>query len=104
VEGGARMTTCNALLFYQPYNVCPRYPDGTRWEVYARGRYFSCAWNMQTFAAAVAYLRQQWANEVAGTKERRNPGDEHRTSEFRGWIDGPGGRMEWNMLEGFVKS
>jgi hypothetical protein len=94
------MTT---LIFNQPYNICPRYPNGTKWEVYARGRFGSCCWNMKTFAAALAYLRQQWGYAARDSKLRRHPGDEHSANEFRGWINGPGGRIEWNDLETLVK-
>ena len=89
--------------FYQRYNVCPRYPEGTKWEVFMRSRYASCAWNMETFAKALDYLRKQYQHQVDRTKARRNPGDEYCEMEFHGYIDGPGGRMEWDTIEPLVK-
>jgi hypothetical protein len=91
------------LIFDQPYNVCPRYPNGTRWEVYARGRYFSCCWNMESFGAALNYLRDQYATAVKDTRAMRRAGDEYCEQEFRGWIDGPGGRLDWQTIAALVK-
>lgn len=87
------------LIFNQPYNVCPRYPNGTKWEVFAKGRYSQACWNMVSFAEALAYLRQQYENARRDTKARRNVGDEYCEQEFRGYIDGPGGRLAWDQLK-----
>jgi hypothetical protein len=91
------------LIFNQRYNVCPRYPTGTMWEVHMRSRYASCSWNMLTFADALKYLRGQYRKEVTATKALRNIGDEHREKEFGGYIDGPGGRLAWGTIEALVK-
>lgn len=93
-----------AQIFHQRYNVCPRYPNGTTWEVFKRDRSGHCAWNMTSFGAALAYLRKQYSHAVTSTKELRHAGDEYCEREFRGHIDGPGGRIEWSELEALVKS
>lgn len=91
------------IIFNRPYNVCPRYPEGTKWEVYQHSRYSSCGWNMETFGEAIAYLRQMWAKAQRDKAERRLPGAEHCENEFWGNIYGPGGRMDWNTIEALVK-
>lgn len=96
------MTNTETTIFFQRYNVCPRYPNGTAWEVVMRARYCSCAWNMESFSAALAYLRDQYRNEVERTKANRNSGDEHCEREFHGHINGPGGRIDWRELESLV--
>ncbi len=84
------------------YNPCPHYPDGTLWEVFVRGRFGQCAWNMVSFSKALKYVRDQHAQAVAAAKARRHPGDEHSVAEFWAFIDGPGGRLEWRDLEPLV--
>ena len=88
---------------FGPYNPCPAHPNGTPWEVKMRSRYASCCWNMKTFNDALNYLRQQYAYAVRDTKAKRRPGDEYCEMEFQGYIDGPGGRLEWHDIEKLVK-
>ena len=84
------------------YNPCPRYPEGTTWEVGVSGRFGSCCWNMVTFQNAVKYIRDQYEHAVRDSKARRHAGDEYAVMEFRGFIDGPGGRLDWNTLRHLV--
>lgn len=92
----------DAVVFNHSYNICPRFPDGTKWEVHANGNRCSATWNMVTFDDAVAYLRQQYAHAVKAARHPQHPGDQYAVTEFSGWIDGPGGRMEWNTVRPLV--
>jgi len=93
----------DVVIFNRRYNVCPKYPEGTKWEVYVKDRYFSGGWNMKTFDEAIEYLREQYLRNVEDTKDLRRPGDQYCEQEFRGHIDGPGGRMEWESIKELVK-
>jgi hypothetical protein len=47
---------------------------------------------MVTFNDALGYLREQYRNEVA----------RHRERDFWGYIEGPGGKLDWQTIEYLV--
>lgn len=87
-------------LFNTKYNPCPRYPEGTTWEVGFRSPYASLVWNMTSFQNALDYLRDQFRFEASKTETR----DELNRlfHEFRGHINGPGGTIGWDVLKPLV--
>lgn len=87
---------------FGPYNPCPRQPQGYAWETRVRGRFGSVAWGFNTFAEALDYARDQYANAVEARDARRSVGDEYSVTDFWATIDGPGGRLGWSTIEKLV--
>lgn len=67
--------------------------NGKKWCVGVRERYFSGSWDMNTFRECVNYIHDQYRKQAkAGMLD-----------DFWYWIDGPGGRMEYQTIRVFIE-
>lgn len=68
-----------------------RTKHGWKWTAGVYTRYFSGSFDFPTFSEALDYLQYQRSKYTAA---------DERNTHMRGWIDGPGGRLDWNTIKG----